>query len=258
MYVLSRPSRQRSGITLYEKTIEFVRQLIAENGLVPGDRLPSEVEIAAMAGVSLMTVRRAMSELVAAGTLQRVQGRGTFIRSNRIQTESTTIGGLKQTLALQGVTLTTTLISLEETTADVEHAKQLSIPQGAMIWRIVRLRRFNDVPAIREVAYVPKILAPDLDAVFSPSSESLYEVLSKSYGLTESLEDQTLVARRASVEEVEELDLAENDFVIEVTGVSTTATGTAFDSFTMVFVPHMFSFRLRSMALADPVDLSAR
>jgi DNA-binding GntR family transcriptional regulator len=255
VYVLTRPRRQRSGITLYEKTIDFVRQLIAENGLVPGDRLPSEVEIAAMAGVSLMTVRRAMSELVAAGALQRVQGRGTFVRSNRIQTESTTIGGLKQTLALQGVTLTTTLISLEETKADAEHAKELAIPQGAVIWRIVRLRRFNDVPAIREVAYVPKILAPDLDAVFSPTTESLYEVLSRSYGLTESLEDQTLVARRASAEESADLGLGENDFVIEVNGVSTTATGTAFDSFTMVFVPHMFSFRLRSMALADPVDL---
>jgi GntR family transcriptional regulator len=256
VYVLTRPRRQRSGITLYEKTIDFVRQLIAENGLVPGDRLPSEVEIAAMAGVSLMTVRRAMSELVAAGALQRVQGRGTFVRSNRIQTESTTIGGLKQTLALQGVTLTTTLISLEETKADAAHAKELAIPQGAVIWRIVRLRRFNDVPAIREVAYVPKILAPDLDAVFSPTTESLYEVLSTSYGLTESLEDQTLVARRASADESADLGLGENDFVIEVNGVSTTATGTAFDSFTMVFVPHMFSFRLRSMALADPVDLT--
>ena len=208
-----------------------------------------------MAGVSLMTVRRAMSELVAAGTLQRIQGRGTFIRSNRIQTESTIIGGLKQTLALQGIALATTLISLEETKADAEHAKRLSIPQGTMIWRIVRLRRLNDVPAIREVAYVPRILAPDLDAVFSPSTESLYEVLSKSYGLTETVEDQTLVARRVAEDEAADLGLSETDFVVEVTGVSTTATGTAFDSFTMVFVPHMFSFRLRSMALADPVDL---
>jgi len=209
-----------------------------------------------MAGVSLMTVRRAMSELVAAGALQRIQGKGTFIRSNRIQTESTIIGGLKQTLALQGIQLATTLISLDEGKADAERAKKLSIPLGTAIWKIVRLRRFDEVPAVREVAYVPRILAPDLDTLLSPTTESLYEVLSKFYGLTESLEEQTLVVRRASAAEGADLRLGDEDFVIEVTGVSITASGTAFDSFEMVFVPHMFAFRLRSAPTADPVDLA--
>ena len=244
-------------ITLYENTIEFIRKFIADNKLVQGDRLPSEIEIAAMAGVSLMTVRRAMSELVSAGALQRIQGRGTFIRSNRIQTESTIIGGLKQTLALQGIQLTTTLISLEEEKADVELAKKLSIPVGTGIWKITRLRRFNEVPAVREVAFIPRILAPDLDTLFSPSTESLYEVLSKFYGLTESLEEQTLVARKATRAEAADLGLGDDDFVIEITGVSITASGSAFDSFEMVFVPHMFAFRMRSTPTADPVDFSS-
>ncbi|MHB1252076.1 MAG: UTRA domain-containing protein, partial [Acidimicrobiales bacterium] len=100
-------------------------------------------------------------------------------------------------------------------------------------------------------------LAPDLDTLFSPSTESLYEVLSKFYGLTESLEEQTLVARRATTAEAADLGLGEDNFVIEVTGVSITASGTAFDSFEMVFVPHMFAFRLRSTPTADPVDLSS-
>ncbi|MBW4077885.1 MAG: GntR family transcriptional regulator [Acidobacteria bacterium] len=198
-----------------------------------------------------------MSELVAAGALQRIQGRGTFIRSNRIQTESTIIGGLKQTLALQGIQLATTLISLEEEKADAEHAKKLSIPVGTGIWKITRLRRFNEVPAVREVAFVPRILAPDLDTLFSPSTESLYEVLSKFYGLTESLEEQTLVARRATPAEAADLGLGDDNFIIEVTGVSITASGTAFDSFEMVFVPQMFAFRLRSTPTADPVDITS-
>lgn len=209
-----------------------------------------------MAGVSLMTVRRAMSELVAAGALHRIQGRGTFIRSNRIQTDSTIIGGLKQTLALQGIHLATSLLALDETTADSAVAKNLSIPPGTAIWKIVRLRRFDDVPAVREVAYIPRILAPDLDTTFTPASESLYEALSKFYGLAESLEEQTLVGRRASPGEANDLGLDADSFVIEVTGVSVTANGTAFDSFEMVFVPHMFAFRMRSAPTADPTDLA--
>lgn len=234
-----------------------MRKLIADNNLAPGDRLPSENEIAAMAGVSLMTVRRAMSELVAAGTLQRVQGRGTFVRSTRVHTDSTIIGGLQRTLALQGIELATELVSMSEGTADSDYAAKLSIPEGTAIWEIVRLRRFNDVPAVREVAVIPRILAPDLDRSFSPTSDSLYEVLSKSYGMTESQEEQTLVARLATPAEAADLELAAGSFVIEITGISISANGTAFDSFEMVFVPQMFAFRLRSTPTADPVDWAA-
>jgi DNA-binding GntR family transcriptional regulator len=244
------------GITLYEKTIDYVRKLITDRELIPGDRLPSEIEIAGMAGVSLMTVRRAMSELAAEGTLQRVQGRGTFVRSNRIQTESTIIGGLKQTLALQGIDLTTQLVALEETTADAESARRLSIAVGTAVWKVVRIRRFDGFAAVREVAVIPCILAPDLDEHFASTSESLYETLAKHYGLAESLEEQSLVARRATPVECSDLGLDETGFVVEVTGVSMTINGVAFDSFTMVFVSHMFAFRLRTTPSADPVDLT--
>ena len=244
-------------ITLYEKTIDFVRQYIADNGLVPGDRLPSENEIAAMAGVSLMTVRRAMSELVAAGTLSRVQGRGTFVRSTRVRTESTILGGLGRTLALQGVTLATELVSLSEEAAGAAVAKDLAIPVGTSVWRLVRRRRFDDVPAVREVAVIPRILAPDLDQVFSAASDSLYEVLSRHYGLTETQEEQTLVARPATPEEAADLALDQEAYVVEVTGTSLSSNGTAFDRFEMVFVPHLFAFRLRTTPTADPIDVRA-
>ena len=202
-----------------------------------------------------MTVRRAMSELVAAGILQRVQGRGTFVRSTRVRTESTILGGLQQTLALQGITLATELISLGEEAADAEIAKGLAIPSGTSVWRIVRRRRFDNVPAVREVAIIPRILAPDLDQVFSPKSDSLYQVLARRYGLTETQEEQTLVVRPATPDEVVDLTIDPGSCVVEVTGTSLSSAGTAFDRFEMVFVPHLFAFRLRTTPMADPVDV---
>ncbi len=240
-------------MTLYEKTIEFIRQLMADNNMVPGDRLPSEVEIAHMSGVSLMTVRRAMSELVNAGALQRVQGRGTFVRSNRIHTESTIIGGLKETLVLQGVALETAIVSLEDTVATEEQAKGLRLADGVAVWKVVRVRRLDGVPAVRETAVIPKILAPDLDVRFTSGEDSLYQVLAASYGLNESVEEQTLIARRATATELLALDLKKGAFVIEIAGIAATSGGTPFDSFEMVFVPHLFAFRLRTTPTADLV-----
>lgn len=232
-----------------------MRRLIADQDLGPGDRLPTEVEIAAMAGVSLMTVRRAMSELVATGTLQRIQGKGTFVRSTRIHAESTIMGGLKQTLALQHVSLRTLVMSFAEEPADKGTAARLSIPRGAAVWRIVRVRLVNDRRAVREVAVIPRILAPDLNARFTGEDQSLYAVLAQNYGLSETNEEQTLIARLATPTEASDLALRAGSFVVEITGVSGSTSGTAFDSFTMVFVPSLFAFRLHSAPLADPVVL---
>ncbi len=204
-----------------------------------------------MAGVSLMTVRRAMSELAAAGVIQKIQGKGTFLRSTRIQTESTIFGGLKKTLAHQGVRLDTRLVRFGERLAEVDDAARLSVPAGSAMWEIVRLRLFDGRAAVREVATIPQILAPDLPERFQPATDSLYEVLSTHYGLAESSEEQTLIGRPASADETSDLALAPGAFVIEVSGVSTSMGGTPFDSFTMTFVSSQFAFRLRSAPTAD-------
>ena len=239
-------------MTLYEKTIEFVRRLIVDRDLQPGDRLPSETEIAATCGVSLMTVRRAMGELAAAGVLNRIQGKGTFVRSMRIEADSTILGGLRDTLADQGVSLETHLLSLSEQPADEALAKSLAVPVGSAIWRVLRVRLLDQTPAVREVAFIPRILAPDLDVRFT-ESDSLYELLATHYGLSESIEEQTLIARPANGLEAGDLSLSAGDFVVEITGVSSTLGGTAFDRFEMVFVPSLFAFRLSSSPTADPV-----
>src|SRR5258708_8975017 len=76
----SRPAvaRMPRASLLYERVVELVEQLIAEQGLVPGDMLPSYTDLAGQAGVSLITVRRALDELEPPGPGRRHQGPGTF------------------------------------------------------------------------------------------------------------------------------------------------------------------------------------
>ena len=68
-------------------------------GWRPGDMLPSYTELAEPAGVSLITVRRALDELERAGRVRRHQGLGTFVARPRIVTEPTRAGSLLATLA---------------------------------------------------------------------------------------------------------------------------------------------------------------
>ena len=61
----------------------FLRQMEDGGELRPGGRMPSERELCALYGVSTITVRRALSELVAAGRVIRQAGVGTFVTSVR-------------------------------------------------------------------------------------------------------------------------------------------------------------------------------
>ncbi len=91
-------------MTLYEKTMEFIRQLMSDPNMVPGDRLPSEVEIAAHVGGVADDGASSHGRTCRRGALERIQGRGGFVRSNRIPTESTIIGGLKRRSHSRGST----------------------------------------------------------------------------------------------------------------------------------------------------------
>src|SRR5215472_16187722 len=76
----SRAAVRTPGTTLrYEQVVALVERLISERGLVPGDLLPSYTELADRAGVSLITVRRALDELERTGRVRRHQGVGTFV-----------------------------------------------------------------------------------------------------------------------------------------------------------------------------------
>jgi GntR family transcriptional regulator, arabinose operon transcriptional repressor len=67
-------------IARYAQLMSFFRERILEGSLPAGARLPTELELAAEHQISRGTVRQAMSALVNEGLLERVRGRGTFVR----------------------------------------------------------------------------------------------------------------------------------------------------------------------------------
>jgi GntR family transcriptional regulator len=234
--------------SLYEKTIVFVLQYIDEQKLREGDQLPTEAQISSLAGVSLVTVRRALSELSAQGVVRREQGRGTFVARPRVDAETTKIGSLRNGLHLDARSrLQTRILGCGARACTAEEAKRLGLSAGATVWEVSRLRLLNKRPMIWEQSVVPKILAPDLAGhLVGPGKRSLYDVLDEEFGLKEAREEQTLVSRPALEREQELLDMMSFEWVVEVSGVSYSARHQPIDAFKMVFVAKAFAFRLET------------
>ncbi|MGH6655318.1 MAG: FadR/GntR family transcriptional regulator, partial [Actinocrinis sp.] len=63
----------------YELIAEQILQLIAELKLEPGDRMPTEVELASQLGTSRTVVREAIKILSALGRVRAQKGRGLYV-----------------------------------------------------------------------------------------------------------------------------------------------------------------------------------
>jgi DNA-binding GntR family transcriptional regulator len=231
---------------LYEKTIGFILQYIDEQGLKTGDQLPPESRLATQAGVSLVTVRRALAELAAQAVVRREQGRGTFVVRPRVRAETTRVGGLRNSLHLDArSSLKTRVLGCFSRRANAEEVAALGLQEGAAVWEISRLRLLSQRPVIWERSVIPKLLAPDLGSYFERRDRrSLYELLDDVYDLKEAREEQMLVSRPALPREVELLELLNFEWVVEIVGVSLSTRHTPIDRFRMVFVAKSFAFRL--------------
>ena len=61
-----------------------IRRLVIGNGMPEGAKLPSEHALCARLGVSRSSVREALRVLEAVGLVEKAQGKGVFVRRNRV------------------------------------------------------------------------------------------------------------------------------------------------------------------------------
>ncbi len=78
MTIVFEPIRPKK---ISEEIVDQIKQLIARGDLGPGERIPSERELATLLGVSRPSVREALMVLEAMGFIESRQGGGTFVRT---------------------------------------------------------------------------------------------------------------------------------------------------------------------------------
>ena len=66
--------------TLPERAADKIIDMIVENALKPGDRLPTELELLQYLNVGRSTVREAIKLLVSQNIIEVRRGSGTFVR----------------------------------------------------------------------------------------------------------------------------------------------------------------------------------
>jgi len=81
----SRPVLRAGGMAVWQQLRADISRQIKDGALSPGDALPSETALAEAYGVSRLTVRRALADLVRAGTVRTEHGVGSFVASQPLR-----------------------------------------------------------------------------------------------------------------------------------------------------------------------------
>ncbi len=89
---------KHSYVPAYAQLAQILRQRISGEIYTPGSRLPSETAIARSFKVSAMTVRQAVGVLVDEGLVERIQGRGTFVKRLDVATSHFGLDSLRNVL----------------------------------------------------------------------------------------------------------------------------------------------------------------
>ncbi|WP_295042827.1 phosphonate metabolism transcriptional regulator PhnF [uncultured Paracoccus sp.] len=119
---------------------------IAKGHYRPGDRLPTEAELAARFGVNRHTVRHAIASLVEAGTLRTRRGAGVFVTSVPTDYPLGRRVRFHQNVAASGRTASRRVTLLDTRGADAQEAEALRLPPGAPVHVVEGVSLIDGLP----------------------------------------------------------------------------------------------------------------
>lgn len=240
-----RPLDRNSPIPLYFQIAENLKQAIDDGMLKPGERLDNELDLTERLGVSRPTVRQAVQRLVEQGLVVRRRGLGTVVVAPRIL-RSVALTSLYDDLCANHRHPATTVLAASQIQADDELAAILSLPSGAAVLSVERLRLADGTPLAIMHNFLPAGLLKGRPED-TLEKMGLYELL-RSQGIQLHAGEQVIGARRASAQEADLLQAPRHSTVLTMTRTTFDQEGKPVEHGSHAYLADRYSFKMTLIA----------
>lgn len=212
--------------------------------------LPTEQDIIDRYGVSRITVRRALDEMMADGLIYRPRARGRLRWApSKVKQQLSRLPGFFTYHALAAGHHPTTRVLEFAQGVWPEANRLLQLADNAVCYRIARIHESDGVPLSHQVSFVPREACPDPS--LSELSDSILKTIEQKSGRCARYAEQRLGAREATAEELRLLQLPRHTHVFQVEWVVYDQDERPIESFFSALDISKYEFLSRINAQAD-------
>ena len=212
------------GISAWKQISDDIETSIKSNTWKPGDKLPTEMELAKTYRVNRHTIRRSVHELVEKGLVSVEQGRGMFIPDYVLDYKLAKRTRFSEVVSSQNKFPGGRILSGEVTKANKKVSEALTMPFAAKVCLLRTIRELDGVPIVLAAHYFSASRFPDFLERFE-EFKSVSKTLD-SYGLGNYERQSTNIsARMPNSEEIASLKQPANRPVLITESVNVDNSG---------------------------------
>lgn len=218
---------KNSHVPIYAQIEELLKQRIYLEEYKIGENIPSERELSEQLGVSRMTVRQSITNLVNSSLLYREKGRGTFVANPKMEQPLNGLTSFTEDMKARGMEPSSKLLHFEKRIPSIDIARDLQLEQGEEVFFIARIRNADRKPMAIERTYIPVKVFPELDE--KKILGSLYALIEARYHQKIGNAIQQMEAAIVAKEDSKYLQISNTAAVLIIKRTSFLANGTPFE-----------------------------
>lgn len=154
----------RDERTMVLQLRDAISALIDEQGLKPGDQLPTEAELTRKFQISRPALREALKLLEQDGAIYVKHGKGRFVSAAaalQVERPITCFESVTDMMHKSGYRPTNKVLSISEEVASAEVQEALRLSPGSRVIRLERLRMQGEEVLVYCLDYIPRSIIPD-------------------------------------------------------------------------------------------------
>lgn len=169
-------------LTLSIMIANELKNMIEQENLKEGDKLPSERDLCEKLNVQRLTLRSGLRILLQEGIIVSKQRSGYYVNKPRVEKNVFHLESTSEAIFQQGLKMKMKLLHLSKMELNKYLSAHMRLSLGTKVYELQRLRYVDDEPISLETTYIPIEIVPDLEH-YDLQEQALYVILETAYDI---------------------------------------------------------------------------